>query len=243
MIKIIKISLLVIIMTSISFISCNPTMTKLDAFPKMYEEQPVSVLVLPPINETTAAEATDYYTTTIAEPLAESGFYVFPIEVINQILQEQGLYENIDYENLPIAKFWEYFGADALLITKILKWDTSYYVIGGNVTVSIDFQLMSTKTGEIIWKYNGTIQVDTSGDSGNAPGFAGLLASVITTAIQTAATDYVPQAKKANIQALQSIPVGKYHSQHNKDQNRKVVEKRKVDQHPKGEVTTKENKN
>ena len=223
-------------------ISCTPKMTKIEAFPDMYKELPGTILVLPPVNETTAAEATEYYTTTIAEPLAETGFYVFPIEVINQVLQEQGLYEIDNYKNIPLNKFWEYFGADAVLFTKIIKWDTSYYVIGGNVTVSIDFKLLSTKTTEILWKYSGTIVVDTSGDSGNAGGLAGLLVLAATTALKTAATDYIPQAKKANIQALQSIPYGKYHKKYNKDRNSKVVEKKKIAEKTKGNQNKKGNR-
>ncbi|NIS74702.1 MAG: hypothetical protein GTO08_05375, partial [Deltaproteobacteria bacterium] len=46
----------------------------------MYQEQPLTILVLPPMNETTAADAKEYYATTIAEPLSLQGFYVLPIE-------------------------------------------------------------------------------------------------------------------------------------------------------------------
>lgn len=223
-----RILFVLLIAVFLSLISCTPKMTKFEAFPKMYEEQPVTILVLPPINETTAADATDYYTTTIAEPLSEAGFYVYSIEVINQILQEQGLYEIENYDNLPLSTFAEYFGADAILIIKIIKWDTNYYVIGGNVTVSIDFKLISTKTFQELWKYNGTIKIDTTGDSGDTGGLAGLLVKVASTAIKTAATDYVPQAKKANFEALKSIPFGKYHRQYNKDRDSKVVKKDKT---------------
>jgi hypothetical protein len=215
---------LLVIAASLGLMSCIPTTTKINAFPKMYEEKPNVILVLPPINESTAAEAQDYYATTIAEPLSDAGFYVLPIEVLHDILKSEGLYDTEMFDDLPVEKFYEYFAADAVLLTRILKWDTSYYVIGGNVTVSIDFKLVSTSTGEVLWKYNGTIVVDTTGDSGNAGGVAGLLILAATTAINTATTDYVPQAKKANIQALTTIPVGRYHSRHQKDQNDNVVE-------------------
>lgn len=226
----IKNILLLVITISISqtFISCTPMFTKIEAFPKMYDEYPNSILVLPPINESTAAEAKDYYSTTILEPLAEAGFYVYPIEVINDVLKDEGLYDIESLENIPLNKFAAYFGADAVLFTKILKWNTSYYVIGGKVTVSVDFKLISTHTEEVLWEYNGTIVVDTSGDSGNVGGLAGLLILAATTAIKTAATDYVPQAKKANTQALKSIPFGKYHFKYKKDQDSRVVRKDKA---------------
>ena len=44
--------------------------TKGEEFPLMYQEAPRSIVILPPMNETTAAEAKDYYMTTIEQPFA-----------------------------------------------------------------------------------------------------------------------------------------------------------------------------
>ena len=209
--------------------ACVPKkVTKGEAFPKMYEYHPVSILVLPPINETTAADAKDYYSTTIAEPLTLNGYYIYPLEVSSDILKAEGIYDTELLLSVPPQKFKEFFGADAVLYVRILKWDTSYFVIGGNVTVSVDFLLKSTETGEDLWKYDGTIVVDTSGDSGGAGGLAGLIIKVAATAIKTATTDYVPIAKRANNIALVSIPVGKYNPNFDKDRDAKVVMKKKV---------------
>ena len=208
------------------FISCGKVVTKYDAFPQMYEEKPVSILVLPPINESTAADAKEYYATTVAEPLSLTGYYVFPIEVVTEVLNSEGLYDTEILNELAIPKFKEYFGADAVLFIRILNWDTSYYVLGGSVKVKVAYKLVSTTTSETLWKYEGEKKIDTSGDSGGAGGLAGLLVKAITTAAKTAATDYVPLAKKANFQALVSIPYGKYHPQFNKDKDTKVVKEK-----------------
>ncbi len=206
--------------------SCGKVLTKSDAFPKMYDEKPISILVLPPINESTAAEAKEFYLTTIAEPLSQTGYYVYPIEVVSDILNSEGLYDTEILDESAIPKFKEYFDADAVLFIRILKWDTSYFVVGGSVTVKVAYNLISTTTSETLWNYEGELTIDTTGDSGNAGGLAGLLATVITTAIKTATTDYIPIAKKANIKALVSIPYGKYHKQFNKDGDKKVVEEK-----------------
>jgi len=209
--------------------ACGPTFTtKKDAFPKMYDEHPLSILVLPPMNLTTASDAKEYYCTTIAEPLSFAGYYIYPVEVTSDILKAEGLYDTELLVNLPPQKFKQYFGADAVMYIKILKWDTSYYVLGGSVTVAVDFLLKSTTTGEDLWKYDGTMKVDTSGGSGGAPGLAGLLVSVVTTAIKTATTDYVPVAKQANAMTLLSMPYGKYHPNFDKDRDAKVVLKEKA---------------
>jgi len=131
--------------------------------------------------------------------------------------------------NLPPQKFKQYFGADAVMYIRIIKWDTSYFVIGGKVTVSVLFLLKSTNTGEDLWEYEGTVVVNTAGDSGSGGGLAGLLTQVITTAIKTATTDYVPIAKQANTIALISIPYGKYEPNfYDKDRDSKVVIQEKL---------------
>jgi len=56
---------------------CAPKLiSKGDAYPDCYKEVPQSILVLPPINESTAADAKDFYSTTIMDPLARAGYYV-----------------------------------------------------------------------------------------------------------------------------------------------------------------------
>jgi len=203
--------------------ACGPThMTKYDAFPKMYAERPLAILVLPPINETTAADAKEYYSTTIAEPLSFSGYYVFPIEVISEIMKNEGLYDTEAILNLPPDKFKEYFGADAVMYIWIKKWSTSYYVVGGNVSVSIRSAIKSTTTGEDLWQYEGTIIEDTTVTSSGG-GLAGLAVAIVATAVKTAATDYVPIAKRANYMILNAIPYGRYHPMHDKDREEKAV--------------------
>ena len=74
--------------------ACGPTKTtKLTEFPLMYEENPVSILILPPMNESTAADAKEYYSTTIQEPLAFSGYYTFPYPITSDILKMEGIYD------------------------------------------------------------------------------------------------------------------------------------------------------
>ena len=198
----------------------------MEAFPKMYEERPLAVLVLPPMNESTAADAKEYYATTVAEPLSLTGYYVYPIEVVSDILQGEGAYDTETLLNFPPQKFRDFFGADAVMYIWIKKWDTAYYVVGGNVTVSVRSLLRSTKTGESLWEYEGTYVHDTTVRSSGG-GLAGLLVAAIATAITTAATDYVPVAKRANYFVFSTIPFGKYHPVHDKDKDFKIMPARK----------------
>ena len=205
--------------------ACAPTVTKQEAFPGMYQERPLSILVLPPINETTAADAKEFYGTTLAEPLSYAGYYIFPIEVVTDIMQHEGAYDTETLVNIPPHKFKDYFGADAVLYSRITHWDTAYYVVGGHVTVGVAFLLKSTTTGTELWKYDRVLQVSTGGGGGGG-GLAGLIVQVVVTTIRTATTDYVPIARQANLMVLSNLPYGKYHPMHGKDQDTTVIQKK-----------------
>ena len=215
---------------------CAPTMvTKAAKFPLMYEENPQSILVLPPINRSTAADAKEYYSTTIQEPLSLSGFYTFPYEVTSEILKMEGIYDAELLYNMPLAKFQEYFGADAVLFTTINKWDMSYLVLAAGLTVEITCEIKSTKSDQTLWKYTGTVYADLSGGN-TGGGLGGLIAKAIITAINSALADYVPYAKLANGIALASIPTGPYHPLHGKDQEAQIIDQKP----PTSEVKAKE---
>ncbi|MHB8829725.1 MAG: GNA1162 family protein [Syntrophales bacterium] len=216
--------LIMVILTGVSLSACAPKMvTKGDKFPLLYQDSPSSILILPPMNESTAAEAKDYYATTIQEPLSFRGYYVFPYEVTTDILKMEGIYDSELMKDIPLQKFREYFGVDAVLFTTIKKWNLSYMVIAANLTISIDCELKSTSSNAILWRYNGTVVVDLSG--GNAGGgIAGLVAKAIVAAVSSAMADYVPHARTANYMALNTMPYGKYHALYGKDRQDQFIE-------------------
>jgi len=203
---------------------CGATyVTKGSEFPKMYEEQPKSLLILPPMNESTDAEAKDYYMTTAEMPFALMGYYTFPVEMVTDIMKQEGVYDTEILYNLPMNKFHEYFGADAVLMTRIKKWDVSYMVIASTLTVSIEAKIISTKTSQELWKYVGTVKVDLSGGNSGG-GLAGLVASAIATAINTAAADYVTYAHQANARIISTLPAGPYSEIYMQDQGVELID-------------------
>ncbi|MFT7259310.1 MAG: hypothetical protein ACI9MS_001168 [Glaciecola sp.] len=221
--KKIKLVSLLVIMAFVLSGCASSFITKEEAFPKMYQAKPIAILVVPAVNNTTAAEATEYYATTIAEPLTRMGYYVLPIEVTNRLIQEQGIVDGAQLANVDTGLFKTMYGADAVMFVNINQWDTSYFVIGGNVTVGISYELVSTTSKEVLWQYADTIVVDTGGDSGG-----GIIGAIISTAINTAFTDYVPLAKRVNYTALSTIPFGGYHEKTGTDQKAQAVNKNKA---------------
>lgn len=204
---------------------CVNLVTKESAFPGMYSDLPPNVLVVvPAINNTTAADAPDYLNVTITQPLADAGYYVLPMQITKRIFESEGIVDGRQLQSIPPQLYQTNFGADAVLFITVNEWDKSYYVIAGNVTVGLDYTLLSTETGETLWSYSGEVVMDTSGNSGTG----NLLADLIVTAVSTATTQYVSVASMVHTQVLTTIPLGKYHPKSGLDQAAKVVDPTKV---------------
>ncbi|WP_324170874.1 GNA1162 family protein [Sulfurimonas sp.] len=216
--------LLTSIVSILIFTGCGATyVTKGTEFPKMYEQQPRSILILPPMNESTDAEAKDYYMTTTEMPFALMGYYTFPTEMVSDIMKQEGVYDTEILYNMPLDKYYEYFGADTVLFTRIKKWDVSYMILASNLTISIEAKIMSTKTSEELWKYTGTVVVDLSGgDTGG--GIVGLITKAILSAVNTATADYVQHAHTANRRIIYTLPAGPYNEMHMKDQSVQLID-------------------
>lgn len=186
--------------------------TKRDAYPAMYgAKKPVSMLVVPAINESTAADAADLLNVTVAQPFTNHGYYVLPLPLVADIFKREGILEGTQVKGVPASVFKKNFGADSVLFMTIENWDKNYVVVAGNVTVGIEYVLISTETNEVLWSYDQKVVVDTSGSSGN------ILVDLVATAITTAVADYVPVAAQVHQTAIQSMPFGKYHPRNGMD--------------------------
>ncbi len=210
---------LLIVLIIVNIVSCGTTKKAL--YPGMYAEMPSSILFLPIVNKTTSAEAQLLYSATVAEPLANSGFYVFPIEVTNEFFKREGITLGDQLKGITPLRYNQMFGADSILAVTIFKWDTNYFVVGGNVTVELECTITSTKSGNVLWNQRKEYVVPTGSNSGN------ILADLIVTAINSATVDYVPIAQRLNKMVFDTMPFGKYHKRHLKDQEVMVQEGKK----------------
>ncbi|MBA3988171.1 MAG: hypothetical protein C0463_03455 [Idiomarina sp.] len=164
-----------------------------------------SVLILPPANQTTAAQASELYYTSLAVPLTRAGFYVFPSLLTQRIMQNEGIIDGAQLDNVDLALFRQMFGTDMVLRTRVTRWDTSYVVITGSVTVSVEYELVSTHSGNILWEYSGSITENTGSQN------TSLLGALLETALNTAQQDYIPIARELNRTAFARVPIGPYH--------------------------------
>jgi len=129
------------------------------------QHMPQSILVLPPVNDSPDVKATYSYWPTVITPVAEAGYYVFPISVVDSMFKENGVTNGHDAQSISPQKLQEIFGADAALYIRIKEYGSKYQVIQSVATVSVDAKLVDLKTNETLW--TGEKKAVQSSNSGN----------------------------------------------------------------------------
>ncbi|MDR2130184.1 MAG: DUF799 domain-containing protein [Odoribacteraceae bacterium] len=207
--------LLLIFAAIVSLTGCSGAkMTKSAAYKGIYDEKPVTVLLMPPINRTTEVEAKDYFHLTLNVPIVDAGYYVIPPFLSMEILKKESAYDAELFLNSSLQKFGEVFGADLVLFTVINRWDKQKLV--AKVDVEIEYIFKSVKTGEIVYSRKGRVTYDASVNTGVGGGF-GLLANIAAGAINTAVTKYVDVARACNAYTFKDLPAGKYNPAYERD--------------------------
>ena len=202
-----------LVIAVITLVSCSTTKTLGEQYPGIYEEKPLTIAIMPPINQTTHAEAKDYFYTTMYMPLCEKGYYVYSPYLTMEMFQQESAYDAEMFLEADLTPFRNVLGADAAMFTIIKDWRRNN--VGGMLTVKVEYILRSTKTGQTLYTREGEINVDTSVNGGN--GGLGALVGLIATAINTAATDKVVAGRKCTAFVLSDLPSGKYSSLYEKD--------------------------
>jgi hypothetical protein len=177
---------------------------------------PRSIVVVPVVNESTEVSAPSVFMTTVTRPLAERGYYVFPVYLTDLLLKDLGLYEAGHVHQLPPQRFLDLFGADAVLFITIKDWSTKYLVLQSSVVVDIEYVLKDTRTGMVLWESRQPI-VHSSGGGGN------LIAMAVAAAAHALMTDYRPLAQQANGMVFlppRGIPAGPYSPEFGRDYGR-----------------------
>ena len=211
-----KIQFLPIMLLVLLFASCasNRGMKK-DAFPVFYEENPpVSVLIMPPINQSDNVDAKDFFFYSLNQVIGDEGYYVYPSLLTMNTLQEESAYDSELFVDGDISSFKRLFGADLCFFTTIKKWKKS--VIGTKIQIGIEYVLRSTETGEIVWNRNGEFTYKPS--SGSRGSLIALAVQTAVNMLDTALTETFNVAKTCNYQVIPgSLPAGKYSPDFQKD--------------------------
>lgn len=208
-----KTILLTALATLLMLTSCSTT-TRMSQYEGMYTEHPVTLLVMPPINNTTNVEAKELLYTSINKPLVESGYYVISPHLAMEVLKQESAYDAEMFLDRDAAIFARVFGADAVIFSVIDVWKKR----GFGIETQIRYFIKSTATNEILFDRTCDLYLDLSSSSGSNSALGSLM-DLATSAINTAMTDHIVAARKCNAYIFQDIPRGKYSPEHMQDQN------------------------
>lgn len=169
-------------------------------------ERPRSILVVPVINHTNEADAANLFLTTMAVPLAERGFYVFPTNATRNLMEAEGLGDAGLVHGTPTSQLAQVFGADSVLYVEVLQWDSNYNVLSSNITTEMLYTLKSGKTDQVLWQDQQAYVHSNSPSSGNF--LADLIVTAVSAAVDSTRSDFTPVAMGANASVLMPAGVG-----------------------------------
>jgi len=171
--------------------------------------RPRSILVIPPVNNSVEVNAPYIFLATITRPLAEKGYYVFPVAVIDHFLKENGLPTPAEMNSIPLDKIAEHIGADAVLYVSIKEWGQKYQLVTSSTIVDSTLRLVDVNTGVLLW--HATVRGVRTSDDGGA-GLLGAIVGAIATQIAGSVTDYTPELSSAsNRQKINDKSTGLLH--------------------------------
>lgn len=173
-----------LIMTWLLTGCAQPTKVDYSAF---NQSKPKSILVLLPQNSTPEVQASHGLLSQTALPLAEAGYYVFPVAVVEETFKQNGMANAGDIQAVPLKKLHEIFGADAVLYLDITEYGTSYQVIASDTRVTANAKLVDARTGALLW--SGSATASSTENNSSSSGIIGALVSAVVNQIADTMTD------------------------------------------------------
>lgn len=171
---------------------CSVLLTGCNTVPKAVDtsayrqHMPKSILVLPPINNSPEVRATYSFWPTVTIPVAEAGYYVFPLALVDQTFKDNGVTTAADAQSISTQKLQEIFGADAGLYITITEYGSKYQVISSTTSVAANAKLVDLKTGELLWQGSKRQEVANNNSQG---GLVGMMVGALIEQITNSLTD------------------------------------------------------
>jgi hypothetical protein len=146
------------------------------------ESRPASILVLPPLNNSPEVEASDSVYSSVTMPLAESGYYVFPVALVRESFRQNGLDHPADIHQVALDKLRDIFGADTALYMTVEQYGTQYRLIDSESRVSVTAKLVDLRNGQTLWS-GGASASSAEGRNNSGGGLVGMLLTAVVSQI------------------------------------------------------------
>ncbi|MDU9401127.1 DUF799 domain-containing protein [Pseudomonas sp. zfem004] len=151
------------------------------------QSRPKSILILPPLNESPDVKATYSMLSQVTYPLAEAGYYVMPVALVDETFRQNGMTTPADIHQLPTSKLHEIFGADAGLYVTVSDYGTRYMIISSATIVTANAKLVDLKTGATLW--TGSATASSEEGRQNQGGLIGMLVAAAINQIISSVQD------------------------------------------------------
>lgn len=165
---------------------------------------PRSILVVPVVNKSLDVDAPNYVLAALPVPIADKGYYVFPVNTTKFVLEQEGFYEGDRIHRESPVVLAKLFDADAILYVTIHRWDAQYVVFSTAVTVEFEYKLVS-RDGAEIWSEKKKMLYSPQQNNSGSP-LAQLISAAISAAVLRAAPNYMPLTQQANRQVFLLSP-------------------------------------
>jgi hypothetical protein len=152
------------------------------------QSRPASLLVLPPLNDSPDVKATAGVWAQATMPLAEAGYYVLPVALVDETFKNNGLTTAADIHDVAALKLREIFGADAAVYLRVKKYGSTYAVLASETRVEVEARIVDLRSGQTIWQGQ-AVASSAESNSSNQGGLVGLLIQAVVTQILSSATD------------------------------------------------------
>lgn len=151
------------------------------------QSRPASILVLPPLNNSPDVAATYSMLSQVTLPLAESGYYVFPVSLVDETFRQNGLSHPAEMHEVKLQKLREIFAADSALYITIKQYGTSYSVISSESRVTAEARLIDLRSEQVLW--TGAATASSAEGRSSSNGLVGLLVQAVVSQIIESSTN------------------------------------------------------
>lgn len=148
---------------------------------------PKTILILPPKNSSPEVDASYAVLTRAMTPVAEAGYYIIPITLVDEHFKTNGLNLGDDIHQVDYRKLREVFKADAALYIHVLDYGTRYYIVGSAAVVTAEATLLDLRTGQELWR--GKATANSQEGQNNQGGLASLLITALVNQVAGTLSD------------------------------------------------------
>lgn len=180
------------------------------SYPLMYKEKPKSVMVMYPWNRSKDTNANQMFYVSICQELSLKGYYVLPSLLMLSEFAADTAFNSRYCKQEDSRKYLESYGVDAVLYVTIYSVKKEWW--STNVNMNAKYDLVSTKTGEILFSRHADFNFDSQSPA-KTKSKNGLIEEEKT-------NNFIGICQQMQRYVFSDMPIGPYHKDYLMDQNK-----------------------